>query len=278
MRTPADQTMVGVPLKNGSTWTGTEAQLRREHPTWVRSARIVQPTRSTHDDYASDVLTEIEQDYADDPRPGRLPTSARTYGPVSGQKQRVRYEYRPDTPIQRRRSAPTQTGSGTRETEDIPQARTVRKRRGIGLRAHPFLYLGVGMLALWVVLSALVSWWNTTQDDWKYGRPRTYQFDAMFGHNDSAANPTHIIIVNLSRHIIIIELPGGDPGHSRIYSGPTLFQDGGDLLPVTGKAIDVNGDGKLDLVLYVQDQRIVFINDGTQFRPVKSGEQITIPK
>jgi len=41
---------------------------------------------------------------------------------------------------------------------------------------------------------------------------------------------------------------------------------------------DFNGDGKLDLVLYVQDQRIVFINDGTQFRPLKPGERITIPK
>jgi hypothetical protein len=57
-----------------------------------------------------------------------------------------------------------------------------------------------------------------------------------------------------------------------------LFGDGQDLTPATGKAIDVNGDGKLDLVLYVQDQRIVFINDGTQFRPLKPGEQVNIPK
>ncbi len=87
-----------------------------------------------------------------------------------------------------------------------------------------------------------------------------------------------IIIVNLKRHVIIIELPGGDLSKSRIYSGPTLFGDGQDLTPVTGKAVDVNGDGKLDLVLLLQDQRIVYINDGTQFRPAKPGEHVTLPQ
>ncbi len=100
----------------------------------------------------------------------------------------------------------------------------------------------------------------------------------MFGHADSASNPTHIIIINLNRHVILIELPGGDATRARIYNGPTLFQDGGDLVPVTGKAIDVNNDGKPDLVLFIQDQRIAFINDGTQFRPAKAGDHITLPK
>jgi hypothetical protein len=134
------------------------------------------------------------------------------------------------------------------------------------------------MLALWTGLQMFLSWWQVHNDDVNYGRPRTFQFDAVFGHADSADNPTHIIIVNLNRHIIIIELPGGDPSHSRIYSGPTLLGDSQDLTPVTAKAIDVNGDGKLGLVLYVQDQRMVFINDNGQFRPLKPGEQVTIPK
>jgi len=274
---PASQTLFEVSLDNGTRWTGTEQELRTQHPTWIPYAQIVQPrttaTRSTREDYDSDVLTEIEQDYADDPRPGRLPTSARTYNPVPGQ--RVRYEFRPDTPIQRRCSAQTQTG--TRLTEDIPQARARRERRG----SHWLLYLGIGMifmLALWVGIQWVGAWWQVHNDDVNYGRPRTFQFDAIFGHADSADNPTHIIIVNLNRHIIIIELPGGDPSHSRIYSGPTLFGDGQDLTPVTGKAIDVNGDSKPDLVLYVQDQRIVFINDGKQFRPLKPGEKVNIPK
>jgi len=31
----------------------------------------------------------------------------------------------------------------------------------------------------------------------------------------------------------------------------------------------VNGDGKPDLLLHVQDQTIVFLNDGTQFKTPK---------
>src|SRR5260370_15981753 len=69
------------------------------------------------------------------------------------------------------------------------------KRRGI-LRGHPFLYLGVGMiamLALWMLLTSAIAWWNTTMDDLHYGRPRTFQLDAVVGHNDSAQNPSHFI-------------------------------------------------------------------------------------
>jgi hypothetical protein len=275
MRTLAAQTMVEVPLDDGSTWTGTEAQLRKDHPDWVKFARIVQPTRSTREDYV-----DVEEDLYDDPRPGRLPTSSRTYVDVPGKKL-VRYEYRSDQPIQRRRSAvpPAETTHAPRYTDDIPQTNPKRQKRPRS--RHWLVYLGVGMLAmltLWTGLQALGSWWQIHNDDVSYGRPRTYQLDAVFGHSDSTANLTHIIIVNLNRHVIIIELPGGDPSKSRIYSGPTLFGDGQDLTPVTGRAVDVNGDGKLDLVLFLQDQRIVYINDGTQFRPAKPGEHVTLPQ
>jgi len=267
--------MVEVPLDDGSTWTGTEAQLRKDHPDWVKFARIVQPTRTAREDYG-----DVKENLYDDPRPGRLPTSSRTYVDVPGKK-RVRYEYRSDQPIQRRRSAvpPAETTHAPRYTDDIPQTNPKRQKRPRS--RHWLVYLGVGMLAMlafWTGLQALGSWWQIHNDDVSYGRPRTYQFDAVFGHSDSTANPTHIIIVNLKRHVIIIELPGGDLSKSRIYSGPTLFGDGQDLTPVTGKAVDVNGDGKLDLVLLLQDQRIVYINDGTQFRPAKPGEHVTLPQ
>ena len=39
---------------------------------------------------------------------------------------------------------------------------------------------------------------------------------------------------------------------------------------------DVNGDGKLDMLVHIQDQTFVFLNDGTQFRPLKPGEHITL--
>jgi len=217
--------------------------------------------------------------------PQRSHTSIRRYDlPEAPNRGNIRYQVHPEvvihTTVPPRRSAQAATRTRARYIDevDIPETKQYRQRHM--LRIHALVYLGIGMLvmlALWVVLLMVSSWWQVHQNDATYGRPRTYQFDGVFGHSDSAANPTHIIIVNLNRHIIVIELPGGDPTHARIYSGPTLFGDGQDLTPATGKAIDVNGDGKLDLVLYIQDQRIVFINDGTQFRPLHQGEHITIP-
>jgi hypothetical protein len=137
----------------------------------------------------------------------------------------------------------------------------------------------VGMLVMAVfvlVFSALGSWWRVHQDDVTYGRPRTFQIDAVVGHSDGPSNPSHFIFLNLNRRVEIIELPGGDATHARIFNGPTLFGDGQDLTPVTGEFRDVNGDGKLDMIVHIQDQRLVFINDGTQFRPLQQGERVNL--
>ena len=134
----------------------------------------------------------------------------------------------------------------------------------------------VGMAILAYGLSVFGAWWQVHTDDVTYGRPRTFQMDAVVGHMDSAANPTHFIFLNLNRHVVIIELPGGDASHAVIYTGPTLFGDGQDLTPITGEVRDVNGDGKLDLIVHIQDQRLVFINDGTKFRPLQPGEQVNL--
>jgi hypothetical protein len=137
----------------------------------------------------------------------------------------------------------------------------------------------VGMLVmavLFLALSAFGSWWRIHQDDVTYGRPRTFQTDAVVGHSDSASNPSHFIFLNLNRHVEIIELPAGDATHARIYNGPTLFGDGQDLTPVTAEFRDVNGDGKPDMIVHIQDQRLVFINDGTQFRPLQQGEHVNL--
>jgi hypothetical protein len=36
----------------------------------------------------------------------------------------------------------------------------------------------------------------------------------------------------------------------------------------------VNGDGKPDMIVHIQDQRVVFINTGTEFRPQQPGDQV----
>jgi hypothetical protein len=137
-------------------------------------------------------------------------------------------------------------------------------------KLHWSLILGLGMLTmlgLWIAGSYALTWWNNHQLDSIYGMPRTSQTDQVVGHADSTGHPTHFIAINLNARITIIEIPGGDSSHARIYSGPTLFSDSGDTIPVTLEFYDVNGDGKVDMVVHVGDQKIVYLNDGTQFKP-----------
>ena len=148
------------------------------------------------------------------------------------------------------------------------------RRRGMQ-RAHPLLLLGLGMIAmlvLWTLLTLAVTWWNTTWDDIHYGRPRTYQTDAVVGHNDSAASPSHFIALNLNGRLEVIEFPGGDASKARISIGPQLYGSGDNLIPVTLSFVDVNGNHRPDMILHFQDTRLVYINENGGFRPATPDE------
>jgi len=185
----------------------------------------------------------------------------------------TRYQLHPDQ-VQRippRRSAqhvpPSQTIRGAqRSTEDIPAA-PIRKKRD-WFRAHPVLWLGVGMLlmlGLWQGLTAFGNWWIVHQDDVAYGRPRTAQYDVVVGHNDSVQHKTHLIALNLDARVVIIEIPGGDTSKSRIYRDPQLYGQNADLDPVTLSFRDVDGDGKTDMIVTVQGTPIIYLNQNGQF-------------
>src|SRR5579883_59223 len=177
--------------------------------------------------------------------------------------------------VQRRRASSVGAGGGMTSQAIAPARIQASPRR----RRTPWLALCVGMLltlGLVAGLSMFSSWWQLHQNDATYGRPRTYQTDAVVGHQDSASHPSHFIFMNLNRRVIIVEFPGGDTAHALIYTGPTLLGDGGDLIPVTGSFRDVNGDGRPDMIVHIQDQTIVFINDGTKFRPLQPGERINL--
>ncbi len=158
------------------------------------------------------------------------------------------------------------------------------KHRGI-LRGHPLLYLGIGMmamLALWTLLTLAVTWWNTTWDDLHYGRPRTFQTDAVVGHTDSAANPSHFIALNLHGRIEVIELPGGDGSKARIYLGPQLYGTDANVVPVTLSFVDVNGHHRPDMIVHFHyrgwlgfsdsEQKLVYMNENGSFRPARPDE------
>jgi len=110
------------------------------------------------------------------------------------------------------------------------------------------------------------TWWNDHQLYVTYGFPRTYQTDAVVGHSDSPDRPTHFLFLNLRAHVIIIELPGGDPTKAKIYSGPIIFDDNPTSTPVTAEFKDL-GDGRLDMIVHIGHEQIIYMNDGTQFKP-----------
>ncbi len=61
-------------------------------------------------------------------------------------------------------------------------------------------------------------------------------------------------------------------------AGPTstLMGTNANLAVVTLSFQDVNGDGKPDLVINVQGGHFVFLNTGTQFRPVTASDHVNL--
>jgi len=215
----------------------------------------------------------VEYDVEDDDSlyQTRMPTSVRRYKPVPPVQRRQ--PENPEEPtiqgtlIQRRRSSLSPKRTNGIASNAVDPVKTADLH---GHKRFPIVAVLVGMvmtIVLVMSIAAFSSWWRVYQDDLHYGRPRTFQLDAVVGHGDSASNPTHFIFMNLRRQVEVIEIPGGDVSHTRIFIGPVLYGDGQDLTPVTGEVQDVNGDGKPDLIVHIQDQQIVFINDGTTFHP-----------
>lgn len=159
-----------------------------------------------------------------------------------------------------------------RQTDALP-----RPRR----RLHPLVFVGLALLIMtlgWVLFTIVANWWTNTQNTWTYGYPRTYQCDAVVGHeHDSAANPSHFIALNLHGKVEVIEVPADDGSHAKIYLGPSLIGPDATLAPVTLSFADVNGDGKPDLLIHVQGGTFVFVNTGMQFRPATPADHVSLP-
>lgn len=237
------------------------------------------PQQQTTAAYAADTLVEEEyeeaSDDASDDSPMRMPRSALPYRYTTQD-----YGAPPVGRIPVRASSPPPDRRLVRQSiPDAPDSASARPVPRHRRRWHPLFYVGLGLCIMvlgYLLFGAVSAWWQGTVDNWHYGYPRTSQTDAVVGHHDSPANPSHFIALNLHGHIEVIEFPGGDVTHARVYVISTLVGSGQDLAPVTLSFKDVTGDGKLDMIVSAGGTIVVYINDNGQFRPLKPGEQVTL--
>jgi hypothetical protein len=210
--------------------------------------------------YSSQEFASDETEY-DDMVPVRAATSVRRYTDNRPTQPSVR----PRKIVVHNEPPPERYTTRTPKSVEPEERQAPRKRRW---RIHWLVFVGAALLLMvlgGIGLNAASSWWTIQLDDWHYGRPRTYQTDAVVGHHDSQISPTHFIAMNLHGHVEIIEIQGGDPAHTIIYVGPDLLGPGSDLAPVTLNFVDVKRDGKPEMQVLVLGETITFLNDGTKF-------------
>lgn len=178
-------------------------------------------------------------------------------------------------PPVRRASAPAPT-KALPQTPSPRPAKTSLFARG---RVHPLLYLGLGMLfmlILWTLVMGVAGWAGNEIENIRYGYPRTYQVDQFVGHSEANGIPSHFIAINLHGRIEIIEFPGGDASHARVYEGPQLYTANADLVPVTLKFEDLTGNHLQDMLVCFQGSQIVYINSNGQFVPLQESQRAQV--
>ncbi|HWE62036.1 MAG TPA: hypothetical protein VHB98_10015, partial [Chloroflexota bacterium] len=119
-------------------------------------------------------------------------------------------------------------------------------------------------LALWLayaLIGFVVSWAQVKLDDIRYGYPRTFQMDGYIGYQESSGLPTHFVAINAHRQILILIVPGTDPGKVSVIKGPYLFGPNQDFSPATLELRDSHHNGSPDLVLHVAGQTITYRNN-----------------
>ena len=174
-------------------------------------------------------------------------------------------------PGQQRHEIPARSSRAYREEEQYERETQRPSRTRPKIQLHWLVFAGVSLLLMiagWIAFTDLGSWWQTHQDDSTYGNPRTYQTDAVVGHEDSSSNPSHFIALNLKGEILVLELPGGNATKARSYPITSLPGNQNNP-PVKIIFQDLNHDGKVDMLIQIGDppNTITFMlfNNGTQF-------------
>jgi hypothetical protein len=219
-----------------------------------------------------------------------MPRSALRYRPIAADDQarpaRAVSRLRHSHPEARTTIEPAAPDNLDLEEEEIPvpPRRSIAPalRRGIShparsrRRLHPLFFCGVGLLIvilLWLGISQLISWGTNEVNDLRYGTPRTFQTDEFVGQGDSAQHPSHFIALNLHGTIVVVEFLGGDPAKTRDFELSSALGPDADLEVVTLRFVDVNHNGRPDMLVDIGGVQSILVNDGSTFRPPTPVEQ-----
>ena len=121
------------------------------------------------------------------------------------------------------------------------------------------------MVLGWLIFTAVGYWWQSKQEDWKYGVPHTFQQDQYVGHGDTPDHPDHFIALNVGGMILVIELNPLNPKYDHVYPITTVNDS---TTPVLLSFEDTNHDGKLVMLVTIGDSNsytVILLNTGTQF-------------
>jgi hypothetical protein len=133
----------------------------------------------------------------------------------------------------------------------------------------------LGVTLLLILLSQSVLNWNTTlYNNWVYGTPHTYQTDAFVGYEGSISKKSHFIALNNQGRVEVIEFPGNDAIHARIYFGPLLSGPNADLMFVTLKFVLYHA-GQREMLVQVQGTSMLFMSHYGTFQPVSTDNFVT---
>lgn len=165
--------------------------------------------------------------------------------------------------------APGRHTSTSAPRRTVPPARTRRR-----IPALFFVSLGLVVTQLlWVGITQLVSWGTNELNTLKYGDPRTFQIDEVVGGDDSTRHPSHFLAVNLRGQVTILGFPAGDPGRVRVLATTSILSPNAAQAVVTLAFIDVNHNGRPDMLIYIDGVESVLVNDQGTFRPPTPVEQ-----
>lgn len=154
--------------------------------------------------------------------------------------------------------------------ESLVRRLSMRQLQGVRWQqVHPLVFLGLGMILALLIIPLgqyLNSVLNTTVDTFQYGQTRTYQTDVYVGH-ETGRTPSHFIALNLHGRIQVIEFPGGDSAHAKIYVGPQLYDADADTIPVTLQFVDTHHNHHPDMLVQFRNYQILFRNIQGSFQP-----------